>query len=101
MRDTRGMTIEEMQNIALKKGGKCLSKNYLNRKTKLTWECKEGHVWEATPASVKSGSWCPKCSRFKKGYARKLSIEDMRVIAQEKGGECLSKKYIDSKKKLK
>jgi len=57
------LTIEEMQQIAKHRGGKCLSKIYKNTKTKLQWECSEGHQWKATPTSIKnSGTWCPICS---------------------------------------
>ena len=55
------LTIEEMQKIAAEKGGKCLSNAYVNLYTKLTWECSEGHIWEATPANIKKGSWCQTC----------------------------------------
>ena len=40
-------TIEEMQKLAEERGGKCLSKKYRNRYSKLTWQCKEGHQWDA------------------------------------------------------
>lgn len=51
-------SIEEMQEIAEFHGGKCLSSKYLGSHAKLIWECKRGHVWETTPASVVKGSWC-------------------------------------------
>jgi hypothetical protein len=55
------LTIEDMQELAARReeGGKCLSDKYVNNKTNLLWQCKEGHKWEATPSSVKGGSWCP------------------------------------------
>jgi len=94
-------TIEDMQALAEERGGKCLSENYVNPHTKLEWKCEKGHVWFATPNNVKRGSWCPECGKLKMGEARKLSIEEMREIAKKQGGECLSKKYIDSHTKLK
>ncbi|PKM92484.1 MAG: hypothetical protein CVU81_00175, partial [Euryarchaeota archaeon HGW-Euryarchaeota-1] len=48
-------------------GGKCLSTKYINANTKLKWQCKEGHRWEAIPSSIKKGSWCPVCARKNKG----------------------------------
>ena len=90
------ITIRDMLRIAKGRGGKCLSKRYINIHTKLNWRCKEGHEWEATPESIKNkGSWCPHCF----GNA-KLTIEDMREIAREKGGVCLSEKYINAHTKL-
>jgi len=92
--EARRLTIEEMQLIAEKRKGKCLSKRYIDNRTKLTWQCKKGHTWESTPDSVKGGSWCPVC------VGRHQDIKDMHKLANEKGGKCLSLKYIDSRSKL-
>ena len=89
------MTISEMQEIAKKKGGQCLSERYINGHTNLTWQCKKGHQWDATPANVKRGSWCPACAGSKRG-----TIKKMREIAEEHGGQCLSLEYINSITKL-
>ena len=53
------LTIEEMHSFAQERGGKCLSKEYINARTKLKWQCKEGHIWETKPANVRRGKWCP------------------------------------------
>jgi|GEM_PF-165133 len=95
------LTIEEMQKIAKKRGGKCLSSVYTNSETKLKWQCKEGHIWEATPGSVKSGSWCQMCYHINVGIAQRLSIEDVQKIAEKRGGKCLSSVYTNSETKLK
>ena len=55
-------TIEEMQAVAAAKGGKCLSRRYVNSKTHLLWECHRGHQWRATPTHVKHRTWCPHCA---------------------------------------
>ena len=89
-------TIEEMQGIAKKRGGKCISVIYVNTHTKLQWECSEGHHWEAVPSEIKNGTWCPRCS----GNV-KLTIEEMQEIAKSRGGKCLSKKYTNANTKLK
>lgn len=87
------LTIEEMQEIAKERGGKCLSTKYVNSKTKLLWECKRGHQWESTPLSVKSRkSWCPYCANN-----RAFSIEDMQQLAEDKRGKCLSTEYVNVK----
>ena len=93
---SKNLTIENMQEIATQRGGKCLSDKYGNSSTNLRWECCARHIWEATPDSIKQGSWCPECSDSKD-----LTIEDMQEIAIEKGGRCLSDIYIDSSTKLK
>lgn len=92
---TMKFNIEEMQQLAIKRGGKCLSDTYINSMTNLLWECAKGHQWEAVPGSVKSGRWCPVC-----GGSMKRSIEEMRQIARERGGKCLSNTYVNNKTKL-
>jgi len=85
---------DELDKLAIKRNGKCLS-FYENSQTKLLWECEKGHQWEAVYQNIKKGTWCPKCS------AVKYSIEDMKKIAIERGGKCLSNEYTDSLTKLK
>jgi thiol-disulfide isomerase/thioredoxin len=90
------LTIEDMIDIAKKKGGKCLSKKYINIHTLLKWQCKQGHEWMSSPAHIKYTSWCPYCA----GLVKK-TIEEMYELAKNKGGQCLSKEYINSKSNLK
>ena len=91
------LTIEKMQEIAESRGGKCLSKEYVNVNTPLMWECKEGHTWPAAPSSVKNlKTWCPTCDG-----QTKLTIEEMQKLAESRGGNCLSKEYVNSKTDLK
>lgn len=90
------LTLSEMQQIAKKRGGECLSKVYVNVVTPLEWKCSEGHKWKSTPHNIKRGRWCPVCGRYKKRrYKTKYSIIDMRRIAEERGGKCLSKEFIN------
>ena len=96
----RRLTIEEMQEVAKQRGGKCLSTEYKDIHTKLKWECKEGHVWEATPANIRKDQWCPKCGAKERGEKRKLTIEEMQDIARQRDGKCLSAEYINSDTKL-
>lgn len=94
------LTIEEMREIASGRGGKCLSENYINNRIKLSWECAEGHRWEASPVKVKNGTWCPTCSSKRGTEKRKLSLDDMYALAQSYGGECVSEKYVTANVKL-
>lgn len=88
--------LKEMKQLAAKKGGKCLSDEYKGTNIKLTWECKEGHQWNATPKSIVRGSWCLKCVV----HETKYTIEDAKALAISKGGKCLSTKYINYTSKL-
>ncbi len=73
--DFRKLSIEEMVQIASDRGGRCLSEVYTNTRTKLKWECREGHHWEAVPSSVKKGTWCPEC--FKVGNSSRSKREQI------------------------
>ena len=88
--------IEDFQKIAEDRGGKCLSPKYVNTRTKLEWECKNGHKWKATPKSIKNGTWCPKCAIVN----LKSTIKKMQQFAIRKGGKCLSEEYVNAKTKL-
>lgn len=54
-------TIEEMREWAAAQGGKCLSKEYIDAKTKLLWKCSCGNEFWAMPTNVQRGKWCPEC----------------------------------------
>jgi hypothetical protein len=90
-------TIEDMQRLASKNGGKCLSKKYVLNNVNLLWECSKGHRWKNQPANITMGQWCPKCSKD----AEKLTLKEMKRLASINGGKCLSTEYIDIKTKLK
>ena len=94
---TNSNKIEQMKQLAIIRGGMCLSEEYINSKSKLKWQCKKGHIWEASQNSVECGkSWCPSC------YGNlKLTIEQMKRIAIKRGGVCLSEEYINGSTKLK
>jgi len=95
--------LHECQEHARSKGGLCLSTVYIDGKTDLKWQCKENHVWEATPENVikGKGTWCPTCGIIKSGISRrKYDIEDMRNIALERGGLCKSPEYLGFSNKL-
>jgi len=95
-RRTAKYTIEEIQNLANKRGGWCLSKQYKNIHAKLEWECEKGHIWESTLTSVRnSKSWCPHCA---KGV--KLTIDEAYRLAKSKSGQCLSIAYENHDQKL-
>ena len=91
------LTIEDAQEIAIERGGACLSLEYKNTKQKLKWQCSKRHIWWATLDGIRSsGSWCPECAGRKK-----LTLSVFQRIANERGGECLSSEYKNLKARLK
>ena len=93
---THKLSIEEMQVIAKKRGGACLSDTYAGNKTKLKWRCAKGHEWRSNPDHIKRGQWCPICAGI-----IPLTIQEMQKLVEVKGGKCLSPKYVNARTKLK
>jgi len=89
-----------MHQLAEAQGGKCLADSYVDARTELLWQCGTGHRWEARPYNIKLGKWCPECAKKKRVEGRKLGIEEMRRIAKERGGKCISDIYVNNRTKL-
>lgn len=70
-RKRRQYTIEQMQEIAEKKGGKCLSTGSVLVLVPLEWECARGHRFSSTPSNIMNGSWCRKCSSLDQRFRYK------------------------------
>ena len=93
-------TLERCQAVAIGRGGDCISTAYVDSATKLRWKCADGHEWEATPAHVLHGSWCPTCGWLKTASLTRGSIEECQALARARGGECLSITYVNRSTKL-
>ena len=92
----RKLTIEDMQALARKRRGKCLSKRYVHNHTSLRWQCADGHTWKAMPSSIKRGSWCPACYDAQRGTNLRLTLGKMQRLANKHDGMCLSKAYVNT-----
>ena len=88
--------LEVCQEFALNKDGKLISTEYINALTKMSWECKEKHQWEANWNSVRQGSWCPYCA----WKVKKCNITELQKFARSRSGKLVSIKYINSKTKM-
>ncbi len=86
-------TLQEMQQIAQARCGECLSSHYDYRKMK--WKCSCMFIWDAEPRSIRQGHWCPRCGGNAKG-----NIKEMQRLAKQKGGRCISERYVNSHTKL-
>lgn len=98
--DKRRGTIEKMQQVANERNGRCLSKTYIDNHTPLEWECSNGHRWMSTANTINSGSWCRQCSVKKNADKQRKSIDDMKILAAQRGGLCLSEEYVNAHTKL-
>ena len=89
-----------MNLLAKKWNGRCISQKYINTKTKLEWECEEGHCFKSTPGNIYMGKWCPICAKKRTAEKLRGSIEEMRKVAAKRGGKCLSSAYTNARTKL-
>jgi len=87
--------IATMMALARRRGGRCISTRYVSSTVPLLWECASGHQWNAVPASIRKGTWCPDCAGV-----RRLTLEQMKEMAKSHGGRCLSKRYRNTATKL-
>jgi hypothetical protein len=53
--------LKNAQKIAKKNSGKLLSKKYVSSKTKLKWQCENGHIFYSSYNQIQQGRWCPHC----------------------------------------
>ncbi len=98
----RVLGLEFVQRLARERGGRCLADNYVNSRERLAWECREGHRWSASTDNVHhNGSWCPRCAVARNAAERRrLSLERMQAMAAERGGRCLSSEFVDESTEL-
>lgn len=60
------LDIRILQKVAKERGGRLISKAYINTTTPLEWECIVKHRWSAVAGSILgtkniNGTWCPSC----------------------------------------
>lgn len=94
--DRRRFTIADMQALATKHNGVCLSDIYIGSQTALQWQCEKGHTWWAKPNKVQLGTWCKPCSIDNK----RIKVAELQVVAHARGGQCLSADPISSTVKV-
>lgn len=88
------VTLETTRLHAMKLGGACLSKEYVNSRTKLEWQCQEGHIWLSTWNHTHAGRWCPTCANAKPARC------DLEALATKRGGTLRSQEYINARQPL-
>jgi len=100
---SKKLTIENCQKVAEERGGKCISEKYVSNRDNLTWECSEGHRWQAPYSRVGTGgkTWCPVCSEKTRGASQRLTIDHVRAKLEGYGLELISTEYKNIHQKLK
>lgn len=88
--------LTRLQAAAQAKQGICLSTEYILSRSSYRFRCRQGHEWQASGQRIFRGAWCPVCANEHK----RLSIDDMRQLARQRGGQCLSDHYRNNSTKL-
>lgn len=88
-----------LKEIAESKEGKLISTKYINNKTKLEFEDKNGNRFFDSPYNIKNNIWIP--DNLNKVKNQKLSyLEELSNIAKSKEGKLISTQYINNFTKL-
>jgi hypothetical protein len=101
----RTLLLHELKKVAEENGGECLSGKWVSAKTKMSWQCSEGHTWKATPDQIKNRkTWCPKCAN--RGITldaeyKEDKLRELKKVASERGGKLLSLEYTGANTLLK
>ncbi|MGC0076360.1 hypothetical protein ACQUKG_23895 [Ralstonia pseudosolanacearum] len=84
-----------IQEAARERGGQWLPQPYTGIQDTYRFRCAEGHEWATRGADVVRGKWCRLCAHKARGEAavRKDGLDELRRIAQERGGQCLAHDY--------
>lgn len=100
----RAAQFEKFQAYAIEKGGVLLSTEYRGTSTKLDFRCAAGHTFSSWPGSMWHGkTWCKSCSAAasrNRQLAERDFLGELQEIAAQRGGACLSTKYVRSDVKL-
>jgi hypothetical protein len=88
--------LEQLRAKAAFRGGVCLDEAYLGTAHRYRFRCAKGHEWVADGGGILGGRWCMWCGID----AQRCTIEDARQVARERGGECLSERYVNARSHL-
>lgn len=93
---TKRYTYEEVKDFIMKTGSELISTSYKNNKELMKIKCSCGNIFDRNFANFKDGKnyKCPRC-----GY-HSFSYEEVSNFIKEKGGELISKEYINNETKL-
>lgn len=94
----RSYYLERLRRIVRRCGGEVRSASYVNNATKLRYRCGEGHEWEAVPASITMGRWCPVCAwRLREPFQakrRQAASRRLTQLVERRGGVILPPGFV-------
>jgi hypothetical protein len=100
--ERRAILLSALRQIVSEKMGFFIEKDFTTTKSRMEFTCADGHKWKTTASQIIMGSWCRQCFNKSKAGKHLLvdRIPDAHRIAAERGGSCLSKKWVNSAEKL-
>ena len=78
----RGEELARLQKLAQTRGGRLISKIYIDSQTPLVWDCGNPlhDSWRAVPSSITQGTWCPRCGDEEAAKKRRTPIEEVKKL---------------------
>ncbi len=93
--DAKRFSIDFVKSLIEKKGGILLS-DYTQARAMIKIQCNKcNNVWECSFDNIRHGYWCAQCAGCKRA-----SIEEMKEIAINRNGKCLTDTYKNAHIKL-
>lgn len=87
--------LKKVQNNAKKRGGKCISNEYLGKDEKLKFECNNGHTFWMTPNNINKGQWCPECSWYFMEHKTRYTLEKLLKCEFNPNGKVIKPYILD------
>ncbi|WP_179405475.1 hypothetical protein [Burkholderia guangdongensis] len=87
---------EKLHQVANAANSVCLSKSWRGYAKRYRLRCDAGHAWSALGQSLLRGGLCPTCAALSGKATGQLlfdGIDQLRAIAKQRGGKCLSRRY--------
>jgi hypothetical protein len=83
---------EDYKALAKERGFKWIGPEVKSNNKKTTWQCSQGHQWDAPYSSIQQGTGCPHCyGTFPKGPS------DYLILAEERGFRWLGPEVTNTK----
>ena len=87
--------LDDMRAVATSRGGRLISTDWLGANARHSWECGNGHRWEATWSSIYTNkTWCPFCAGTRVNSSHRLAA--MQKMAASRDGLLLSTEWVSS-----
>jgi hypothetical protein len=98
--DRNANYLEAAQALVTALGGRLITTEYRNAKSRIDVECANHHRFATNYDRLRQRKWCRLCYLAKRDNKLKFTVDDMRRVAQDRGGDCLSTAYRGMKVKL-